>query len=215
MIPLLIALASAADPMAGAVVRPFSRADLVWVEENRTSGEGVSEFDGVVVPVVQPFVGAWFGRVGWLGSLGVARISTSTYVGDTISRRQQTVVRPSTEVRYAFRTASPRLWSAASFHVTIPSASDRSNAYTDEEQDAADVSSRNTRARLGGAGGAIGVGAELDPGLGTEGTRTEIAEAVLDRQLDAEVGRGRRHQLEVQAAMGRCLGKAGPGREAE
>ena len=62
---------------------------------------------------------------------------------------------------------------------------------------------------------AVGVGPELDPGLGTEGTRTEIAEAVLDRQLDAEVGRGRRHQRKVQAAVDRCLGKADRRREAE
>lgn len=162
MIALLLSLALGAEPFAGAVVRPFSRADLVWVEEGRISGEGVGEFDGVVRPAIQPFVGAWFGpRVGLLGSVGVASLSTRSLVGDDVSRRSHTVVRPSVDLRVALRTENPRVWSAASLHADIPSAVDRSTAYTDEEQEAADVAAQNTRYRLGGVGGALGAGVDV------------------------------------------------------
>ena len=162
MIALLIALATPA-PFAGAVFRPFSRADLVWVAEDRTSGEGVGEFDGIVRPGIQPYVGAWFGkRVAVLGSVGLAHLSTSTYVGNTVSRRNHTVVRPSAELRIALRSTSPRVWTAASLHADIPTAGDRSDSYTPEEQDAADLPASYTRARLGGGGGALGMGVELD-----------------------------------------------------
>ncbi len=162
MIALLLSLALGAEPFAGAAIRPFSRADLVWVQEGRGSGEGVGEFDGVVRPGLQPYVGAWFGpRIGLLGSVGIASLSTSTFVGDNISRRSHSVVRPSIDLRVAVRPQNPRVWTLASFHADIPSAVDRSTVYTEEEQEAADVAVRNTRSRLGGVGGALGAGVDV------------------------------------------------------
>lgn len=162
MIALVLSIALGAEPFAGASLRPFSRADLVWVQEGRTSGEGVGEFDGVVRPGIQPFVGAWFGpRIGLLGSVGIASVSTSTFVGEDISRRSHTVVRPSVDLRVGLREESPRVWTVASIHADIPSAVDRSTVYTEEEQEAADVAATNTRARLGGVGGALGAGVDV------------------------------------------------------
>lgn len=158
---VLWAALCAAEPIAGVVVRPFSRADLVWVDENRTSGEGVGEFDGVVRPGIQAYFGAWTGRrIGIVGSLGVAHLSTRTFIGDTVARRAHTVVRPQIDGRYRLRTDQPEVWTSASLHVDIPSAIDRSDAFTDDEQQAADDAARGTRARLGGVGGALGVGVE-------------------------------------------------------
>ncbi len=162
MIALLLSLAFGADPFAGAAIRPFTRADLVWVQEGRTSGEGVGEFDGVVRPGIQPYVGAWFGpRIGLLGSVGLASLSTSSFVGDNVSRRSHSVVRPSIDLRVALRPESPRVWTVASLHADIPSAVDRSTVYTREEQEAADIAARNTRSSLGGVGGALGAGADV------------------------------------------------------
>ncbi|MFT6144279.1 MAG: hypothetical protein ACJATT_001105 [Myxococcota bacterium] len=162
MITLLLSLALGAEPFAGAAIRPFSRADLVWVQEGRTSGESVGEFDGVVRPGIQPYVGAWFSpRIGLLGSVGVASLSTSTFIGDNVSRRSHTVVRPSIDLRVALRPESPTVWTVASVHADIPSAVDRSTVYTDEEQEAADIGASNTRSRLGGVGGALGAGVDV------------------------------------------------------
>lgn len=162
MIVLLLALAQA-EPIAGLTLRPFSRADLVWVEEDRTSGETVGEFDGVVRPAVQPFAGLWFTpRTGAVASLGIAHQSSTTRVGGDVTRRSHTVVRPEIAFRYALRPASPRVWTDASLYMDLPAASDRSTTYSEDEQDSANDAAANTRARLFGIGGSLGLASEVD-----------------------------------------------------
>jgi hypothetical protein len=170
LIGLLATLVLAA-PVAGLELRPLSRGDLAWVAEDRTSGVAVGEWDGFVRPSVQAFAGAWTrGRVGAVGTLGIARLATSTWSGEEVSRRAWMVVRPGAELRLRVgplpdptdaRPRSPRPWLLASAWGDIPAATDRSTSYTAEEQEAATASAAEERARLGGLGAAAGAAVEL------------------------------------------------------
>ncbi|MBW1881491.1 MAG: hypothetical protein JRJ84_24300 [Deltaproteobacteria bacterium] len=163
---LLLALipAHAVTPMAGVAWTPFSRSDLVWTDDGRTSGVGVGEFDGAVRPALTGFGGAWISRrVGLVGTLGVARLQSTTWVGDTYRQRHWGVVRPGMDLRVALSTREvgrPAPWAMVGVHGDIPSARDVSNGYTDDEQDQADDTAFVDRARLGGVGGRVGIGVD-------------------------------------------------------
>jgi hypothetical protein len=163
--------AQAATPFVGLEWRPLSRQDLVWVEEGRTSGVAVGEFDGAVRPVFSAFGGAWFNRhVGLSIGLGLAQLSSTTRTDDIYRQRQWGVVRPSLDLRFGWlerRLRYPIPWFLVGFHGDIPTARDVSNGYTAEEQEAADISAETERFRLGGAGGRVGAGVDymLLPGL--------------------------------------------------
>jgi hypothetical protein len=164
-------VANAATPFIGLEWRPLSRQDLVWVDEGRTSGVLVGEFDGAVRPVFSAFGGAWFNRyVGLSLGLGVAQLSSTTRVEDTYRQRQWGVVRPQLDLRFGWldrRLRFPIPWFMLGAHGDIPSARDVSNAYTDDEQEAADSAAEVERIRLGGVGGRAGLGVDymMLPGL--------------------------------------------------
>lgn len=159
---ILPALAAAATPFVGLAWQPLSRADLLWVDEGRTSGVAVGEFDGVVDPPLQAFGGVWLSDdIGLVGSLGVARLQTTTVVGDTWRQQHWGVIRPAIDIRYAIgprEVGRPAPWATLGVHGDIPSARDVSNGYTDEEQAQADQEAFIDRARLGGVGARMGVG---------------------------------------------------------
>lgn len=172
---LLTLSASAATPVFGLEWRPLSRADLTWVDEGRTSGLGVGELDGAVRPALSAFFGAWVSeRTALLGSLGVARLTTTTWTDgedgepDTYQSRHWGVVRPEVDLRFApwGHTRSPAAYGLLGVYGDIPSARDVSNAYTDEEQQTADETAAEDRVRLGGFGLRAGIGAEVDLGRG-------------------------------------------------
>jgi hypothetical protein len=158
-------------PLAGLEWRPLSRADLTWVAEDRTSGTGVAEFDGNVSPLLSAFGGLWLvDRVGLVGGLGVARLTSTTWSGESWRQRHWGVVRPSLDVRFApwkRTTGRPSPWLLLGGHGDIPSARDTSNAFSDEEEAVAEEDAKVERARLGGLGGRVGVGVDLRfaPGL--------------------------------------------------
>lgn len=172
LLPLLALTASAATPFGGLEWRPLSRADLEWVLEERTSGLGVGEFDGTASPALQGFGGAWFGdRVGLSLSLGIARLQNTTEVDEVVRQRHWGVVRPGLDLRLGLTQRVERRpfpWVLVGAHGDIPSSRDISNGYTDAEQAAADEQAYIERARLGGFGGRLGIGAEYEllPGLG-------------------------------------------------
>lgn len=174
MIPLLMTLLSpahAATPFFGVEWRPLSRQDLVWVEEDRTSGTAVGEFDGTVRPVASAFGGVWFNKfVGLQVGVGLARVTSTTFVDDTFRSRHQGVFRPSLDLRFGWmeqRLQRPVPWFLLGVYGDVPSARDVSNGYTEEEQTAADEGAATDRARLGGVGGRAGFGVDyrLLPGL--------------------------------------------------
>ena len=150
---LLLATTNAATPVFGLEWRPLGRADLAWVEEGRTSGLAVAELDGAVRPSLSAFFGAWVSnRTAILGSLGIARLTTTTWTPaaeeggeDTFQSRHWGVVRPEIDVRFApwGHDRNPSAFLLAGVYGDIPSARDVSNAYTEEEQATADEASNN------------------------------------------------------------------------
>jgi hypothetical protein len=165
MLILLCTLARAATPTAGLELAPLSRADVVWVDEGRTTGTGVGEFDGTVWPSLRAFGGAWLSeRFGLTGGLGIARLTTTTWTGDTWRSRHVGVVRPSLDGRVSLLPRSdsrPRPLLLLGGYGDIPSARDTSNAFTDAEQELADEDAAVERARLGGFGLRAGAGVDL------------------------------------------------------
>lgn len=161
---LFVAGTLAATPTVGLEWRPLSRGDLVWSEDNRTSGLSVGEFDGFVRPALQFSAGAWMGpRTAMLGSLGIARLQNTTIVDDVYRQRHWGVIRPSMDVRLALTDVAekkPIPWFLLGLYGDVPSARDVSNGYTDEEQADADELAGTERARLGGVGARAGFGTD-------------------------------------------------------
>jgi hypothetical protein len=168
---MLTAMAMAGTPFGGVEWHPVSRDDLVWVDEGRTSGVAVGEFDGTVNPALSAYGGAWVSeRTALSLSLGVARLGNTTYVNDVLRQVHWGVIRPGFDVRWSLHARRPDwpvAWIILGAHGDIPSARDVSNGFTNEEQEAADDLAKLERARLGGLGGRSGLGVEYDllPGL--------------------------------------------------
>ncbi len=174
MLPLFLALtatASGGTPFFGLEWRPLSRQDLVWVEEGRTSGTAVGEFDGAVRPVFGAFGGYWFNKyVALQVGLGMARVTHTSRVDDIYRSQHWGVFRPSLDLRFGWMEQGVRRpvpWFLLGVYGDVPSARDVSNGFTDEEQAAADESATVERYRLGGVGGRAGIGVDyrLLPGL--------------------------------------------------
>ena len=163
----LATVAVAATPVLGVEWRPLSRADLNWLEDGRSSGLSVGEFDGTVDPGLSAFGGAWWSpRIATLARLGVARLQNTTQVGDVVTQRHWGVIRPAVDLRWGLVKPAPLRpypWLFAGIHADIPSARDTSNGYSKAEQRAADENATTERARLGGLGGRFGLGADYRP----------------------------------------------------
>ena len=88
---------------AGVEWTPFSRADTTWVDDGRTSGTGVGEFDGTVRPQMAAFAGVWLAqRWGLSGGIGLAQLRQSTWSDEVFLHRHWAVLRPHMDVRYSF-----------------------------------------------------------------------------------------------------------------
>jgi hypothetical protein len=143
----------------------------VWVEEGRTSGTAVGEFDGTARPLFSAFGGVWFDRhIALVLGLGMARLTSTSEADDIYVQRHWGVFRPSLDLRFGWapqRLHRPVPWVLLGMYGDVPSARDVSNGYTEEEQAAADESASTERARLGAFGGRLGFGVDyrLLPGL--------------------------------------------------
>ncbi len=170
LLTLTAAASAGTTPYLGAALRPLGRGDLAWVLEGRTTGLAVGELDGFVRPPLTSFVGAWITpRVAMQGSLGIARLQTTTVVDDLATQRHWGVVRPGLDARFALIDVQPKKpipWAYVGSHIDIPSVRDVSTGYTDEEQEAADEGATLERARLGGFGARLGIGADIRPWTG-------------------------------------------------
>ena len=168
MLAWVITAALGATPTVGLAWTPLSRADLSWVADERTSGTGVGEFDGIVDPSLSAWGGVWL-RERWaiVGGLGVARLTSTTWDGDVWRQRHWGVIRPSADLRWAAmkRDDAHAIVPFLDFgvHGAIPSARDTSNGYSAEEADQADADATLDRLRLGGVGGRVGAGVDWRP----------------------------------------------------
>jgi hypothetical protein len=155
----------AAVPYAGLEWRPFGRGDLAWVEDGRTTGLGVGEGDGAVHPALSAFFGDWITpRFALQGSVGVARLTSTTWVGEVWEQRHWGVIRPELDARVALLRPTegwPLPWVLAGAYADVPSARETSNGYDEVEQEEADLLATADRALLSGVGGRIGLGADL------------------------------------------------------
>ncbi len=168
MLALLLATTAHAGPVApflGLEWRPLSRGDLGWVLGDNTTGTQVGGLDGFVSPNLGAYGGAWLtDHLALEGSLGVARLQTTTWVEDVYVQRHWGVVRPALDLRFSLlehRDPRPVPFLFGGVHVDVPSARDVSNGYTEEEQEAAAITATAERARLGGFGGRLGIGAAV------------------------------------------------------
>ena len=164
MLVWLTATVFATTPVAGLSFTPLSRGDLVWVDDGRTTGLSVGEFDGMVRPALEPFAGVWFDHVGVFGTLGVARATANTTTEETWIEQHRGVVRPALDLRLRLNepmVQRPAAWLGLGMYGDIPSARFTSNGFTAEEQQAANEQATFDRARLGGVGGRVGAGVDL------------------------------------------------------
>lgn len=165
MVWLALAGAHAATPYVGVEWRPLSRGDLTWVDEGDTTGLVVGGLDGIARPQLLAYGGAWLtDHVGAQASLGVARLQTTTWVGDVFTQRHWGVVRPGVDLRVsALERSDPRPipWMLLGAHVDVPSARDTSNGYTGDESVAAQETATADRRRLGALGGRLGAGVDV------------------------------------------------------
>lgn len=159
-----LAWATPVTPTAGLEWSPFSRADSSWIEDGRTSGTSVGEFDGVVRPQLAAFAGVWIeDRWGLTAGIGMARLQQTTWVDDVFLQRHWAVIRPSVDLRISLirrDKALPIPWILIGGHADIPSANERSNGFTEEETEQATQNALVERVRLGGAGGRLGAGVD-------------------------------------------------------
>jgi len=160
----LMTAALAADPYLALEWRPLGRGDLAWVEEARTTGLAVGGLDGFARPQAQLDVGAWLHpRFALQGSLGVARMQTTLWVGDIYTQQHWGVVRPGLDGKVQLgrhRQGLPRPWAIGGVHLDIPSARDVSNGYDETQQAIADEVATTERMRLGAFGARAGLGVE-------------------------------------------------------
>lgn len=155
----LLALALCPDAQAqvslGVDWVPTSRADLVWVEAEQASGTLVGEFDGLLRPPLQPYLGLDHGRWSLQLGLSAARLSTTSWNLAEYTRSAAGAVRPSADV---LRWIAPPghhgagFWVGAGLYGVVPLASLSSSEDTAEEDADNREYARTVRSRIGGYG---------------------------------------------------------------
>jgi hypothetical protein len=160
----LTSAADAADPVLGVDWVPFGRADLVWVDEGRSSGTGVGEFDGLLRPALTFYGGLDLGQNVLILGLGVALERTTTWTAESRSTVSAGGIRPSVDIQRLWGPQQDRVhpWFGGGFYGIWPVARDVSTANSQEQADAASDNATSTRFRIAGAGLRAGLGADFD-----------------------------------------------------
>ena len=167
-----------AAPVIGVEWAPLSRGDLTWLEEDQSSGTLVGEHDGWLQPALRMYGGWSQGIWTTVAGLRVARITHTQWAADGGATNQSHTgaLRPSVDIRRTLTTTSSpsnQLWLESGAWGVVPSARLTSATYSDAEQDDANQEAAQLRARIGGAGLRIGLGASVDVGKGLSlGART-------------------------------------------
>lgn len=160
---------------------------LAWGDADAFSDTLAGEFDGLLRPPLTAH-GGWIGKKdAVLGGFALVRFAdatfaaTNTYTG-VGSTRLAVDYRRYVHARSAGRVG---LYATGGGYFILPNAADVSDAYTPEEQAAADEGAGELRARIGGLGGQLGVGAEYV--LGDAAGRPAVA---LGLRYSARLYRG-------------------------
>lgn len=210
----LVAPAQAApEAYAGVDWVPFGRADLVYVDEDRSSGTLASETDGSLRPPLRAWGGVVFGRHGVLANASIMQITTTTWAstpaegddgeGELVAKVRQGALRLGADYRFWLiprQTGKPIAWVGGGAYGVVPRIDYSAEGWDESEQFAYDEAAREDKARIGGFGFTLGTGAELmwDNGL-VLGARTGLqlhrGQRVDEDQISVTV------QLGVETAL--------------
>lgn len=158
----LLAGPALAEPIVALDYVPFSRGDLVWLEEDWTSGTGVGEFDGLLKTPLTPWIGVRGSRWTTLGTVGSARFATVT----SDSNGRHTVSKAGVRLGASLqRTVGDweitRPWVGLGAWGVIPFVRDQSDAYNKAQTAEAEFDAAADRARIGGIGARAGGGLDM------------------------------------------------------
>ena len=149
---------------------PSGRGDLAWVASEQLTGTQVAETDGLLRPPLTAW-GGWLGqRHGVLGSFDVARLAHSVRTNANAEVSTQTALRPGVDYRLYLKERSadaPQAYLQLGAYGVVPFATESSDSASKSEQTVLDQQAQQNRSRIGGVGGRVGVGAEiqLDSGV--------------------------------------------------
>lgn len=158
----LLAGAAHAAVVFGGAWSPEGTGALAWDDASRWSDTLAGEFDGLLRPPLTAH-GGWIGQKDAVtGGFALVRLmdaqfaSASSYTG-VGSTRFSVDYR-----RYVWRRdpGAVDLYATGGVYGILPNARQTNDAYTEEEQNSADESSASLRARVGGVGAQLGLGAD-------------------------------------------------------
>ncbi len=148
--------------LGGAFI-PAGIGAIAWEDADQLSGTLAGEFDGILRPPFTVYAGWYDARNAILVDFALVRFSTATY-SNTPSREGLGSSRLGLDYRryLAPAPAGPGAvdtYANLGLYGILPSAHDSSEAYTEEDQASADEAAAELRARIGGVGGRLGIGA--------------------------------------------------------
>jgi hypothetical protein len=161
MLLALVCAARAAIVFGGAWA-PVGTGALAWDDADRWSDTLAGEFDGLLRPPLTAH-GGWIGsKDAVLAGFALVRFadaqfaSSSTYTG-VGSTRFSADYR-----RYVWAREPGRVdfYGDGGVYGILPNAKQTNDSFTEEEQNSADESSASLRARIGGVGAQLGIGAD-------------------------------------------------------
>lgn len=159
---LLIAGSLQASALFGAAWVPPGAGVVAWDAADGWSDTLAGEFDGLLRPPLTAH-GGWVGRTdAVLGGLALVRFTDATFA-DVNSYQGVGGTRFSVDYRRWLHARAARevgFYGDAGAYYVLPNAENRSDGYTAEEQASADEEAAGLRARIGGLGAQVGVGAE-------------------------------------------------------
>jgi hypothetical protein len=151
-----------AAALAGISWVPAGVGAISWSESEGFSGTRVGEFDGWLRPPLNFQVGWVGGKDALVGNFAAA-FFRDEQMGANLSTRMVGALRPGLDYRRYLRTREAgrvNAWGDLGVYGIIPLATDRSDAYTPDEQADAKEAASGTRQRIGGGGMQLGLGAE-------------------------------------------------------
>lgn len=158
----LLAGVAKAAVVFGAAYSPVGTGALAWDDAGRWSDTLAGEYDGLLRPPLTAH-GGWIGhRDALVGGFALVRFmdaeyaSSSTYDGVGSTRFSLDYRR----YLYARDPGAVDFYADGGVYWILPNARQTNDSYTDEEQNSADESSASLRARIGGVGAQLGVGAD-------------------------------------------------------
>lgn len=167
--------------LGGAFI-PTGIGAIAWADADQLSGTLAGEYDGVLRPPLTAYAGWYDAHDAILVDFAMVRFSTATW-SDTPSAESLGATRLGLDYRRYLPAADAGpgkvdMYGDVGLYGILPSAKDTSEAYTEEDQASADEASGELRARIGGVGGRLGIGAGYrlgEPASVTIGVRGAVA----------------------------------------